>query len=509
MNDSILRAAEVQPLDQFNRELVNNVHPPTWVNPTASGRYNIVVIGGGTAGLVSAVGAAGLGAKVALIERKLLGGDCLNVGCVASKAIIAAANRAAEMRSGVQFGIHASDVRVDFPGVMRRMRSLRAAISHHDSADRLRKLGIDVFIGEGRFSSARTIQVEGQTLKFKRAIIATGSRPARLSFPGLEQIEPLTNENLFSLTELPARLTVIGGGPIGCEMAHAFARLGSTVTLIERSKHVLSHEDPEAALMVQASMVRDGVRVVTDADVVGFETRGRDKITRYRKDESEQRIAGDQVLIAIGRSPNVTGIGLENASIRFDEQSGVDVSDRMRTSNPSVFAAGDVASKYRYTHAADFLARTVIANSLFFGRSKASRLVIPRATYTSPELAHVGWSSQQAAEHGVEIDTFTQSLSDIDRAILQGQTDGFVRVHVKKGTDTLVGATIVAESAGELINELTMAMTHSIGLKKIGSTIHPYPTQSEAIRKLGDQYNQTRLTPFVSGLINRWLRWTR
>lgn len=500
---------ELQPFDEHNQKLVDNVHPPTWTNPISSGRYNLVVVGAGTAGLVTAAGAAGLGAKVALIERNLMGGDCLNVGCVPSKAIISAARVAASARGGREFGVHVDGLRVDFGQVMKRMRRLRAGISRHDSAKRFSELGVDVFIGDGKFTSDKTIEVGGQTLTFKRAVIATGARAAKLPIPGIDDIHPLTNETLFSLTTLPGRLTVIGGGPIGSEMAQSFARFGSHVTQIEKADHILAREDIDAAKIVQAAMARDGVTFITNANVKRFEMRGDIKVTIYTKDDIEHEVASDEVLIGIGRTPNVDGMGLEDAGVKFSHRMGVEVNDKMQTTNPMIYAAGDVASKYKFTHAADFLARLVIGNTLFKGRSNASSLVIPWATYTSPELAHVGMSTAEAAQAGIKIDTYTQELAGIDRAILEGQTEGFARVHVKKGTDTIVGATIVADNAGDMISEFTLAMTNGIGLKKIGSTIHPYPTQAEAIRKLGDQFNKTRLTPTVSKLFEKWLAWTR
>ncbi|WP_408022646.1 mercuric reductase [Stieleria varia] len=500
---------ELQPFDQYNQKLAENVHPPQWVNPTPSGRYNLVVIGAGTAGLVTAAGAAGLGAKVALIERNLMGGDCLNVGCVPSKAIISAARVAATARGGDEFGIHVDNVTVDFGKVMERMRRLRADISPHDSAARFRDLGIDVFIGSGKFTSSDTVSVAGRDLKFKRAVIATGARAAKLSIPGWDEIQPLTNETIFSLTELPKRLTVIGGGPIGCELAQSFARFGSEVTQIEKATHILAREDSDAAAIVQSSMARDGVKFVLNANVTGFFQRGDEKVTVYEIEGIEHEVISDEVLIGIGRTPNVDGMGLETVGVQYDARQGVQVNDRLQTSNPRIWATGDVASRFKFTHAADFLARLTIGNTLFMGRSKASSLVIPWSTYTSPELAHVGLLPDQAAQRGIKIDTYTQPLSGVDRAILEGRTEGFARVHVKKGTDKIVGATVVAENAGDLISEFTMAMTHGLGLKKIGSTIHPYPTQAESIRKLGDQYNKTRLTPFVAKLFNNWLRWTR
>ncbi|MEW4489246.1 mercuric reductase [Thalassoglobus sp. JC818] len=505
-----MTATTLQPFDEHNQKLAANVHPDDWSNPTPSGRYNLVVIGAGTAGLVTAAGAAGLGAKVALIERDLMGGDCLNVGCVPSKALLSAARTAASVRDAGKFGVNVSgEVQVEFQAVMERMRRLRASISPHDSAARFRDLGVDVFLGQGNFTSEDSIEVNGQSLQFKHAVIATGARAAMPDIPGVSEVDVLTNETVFSLTELPRRMVVIGGGPIGCEMAQAFARFGTQVTLIEKSPHILPREETDAAMVVQSSMERDQVEFLFNAKVIRFEKRGDETVTIVEQDGTTHEVVSDQVLLGIGRTPNVDGMGLEAAGVEFDARSGVRVDDRLRTTNPKIFAAGDVASRFRFTHAADFMARLVIQNSLFLGRKKVSSLVIPWATYTSPEIAHVGSTPKQASEQGIQLDSFTQQLTGVDRAILEGQTEGFARVHLKRGSDQIVGATIVAEHAGEMISEVALAMTNGLGLKKIGATIHPYPTQTDAIRKLADQYNRTRLTPFVASLMKKWLQWTR
>lgn len=500
---------QLRPTDQYNQTLQSNVHPIDWTNPVPDGRYHLVVIGAGTAGLVTAAGAAGLGAKVALVERGLMGGDCLNVGCVPSKALISAARQTASIRDAGHYGIQSSSPNVDFAEVMERMRRLRASISPHDSARRFTELGIDVFFGQGTFTSSNTVVVGNQTLHFKKAVIATGARAAELPIPGLKDAGYLTNETLFSLTELPKRLIVIGGGPIGCEMAQSFARFGSRVTLIEQASHIMSREEDDAALIVQNAMQKDGVEIVLDAKVIHVERQGSDRVVVVSRAGQEERISGDQILVGIGRTPNLDGLGLEAVGVAAHPQQGVEVNDRLRTTNSNIYAAGDVCSKYKFTHSADFLARIVIQNTLFMGRAKASKLIIPWCTYTSPEVAHVGIYPHEAADKGIELSTFTQPLSGVDRAILDGETDGFVRVYCKKGSDQILGATIVAAHAGDMIGEIVMAMKHRIGLGKIASVIHPYPTQAEAIRKLGDQFNRTKLTPTVKSLFNTWLRWTR
>jgi pyruvate/2-oxoglutarate dehydrogenase complex dihydrolipoamide dehydrogenase (E3) component len=501
--------ANLQPWDEHNRRLHAHVHPADWVNPTPAPRYNLVVIGGGTAGLVTAAGAAGLGAKVALVERHLLGGDCLNVGCVPSKALIRAARAAAEARGAARFGVRiAGEVAVDFPAVMERMRRLRADLSPHDSAARFRELGVDVFLGGGKFTGRDTVEVAGQALRFAKAAIATGARAAAPAIPGLDSVPYLTNETIFSLTALPRRLGVIGAGPIGCELAQAFARFGSEVHLFETASGLLPREDRAAAGILRAALVRDGVKPVVGARNLRVAPAPAGVRIVIPAPAGEQEIVVDQLLIAAGRAPNVEGLGLEQAGVEFGRK-GVTVGDDLRTTNPRIFACGDVCSRFQFTHAADFMARIVIQNALFAGRKRASALVIPWATYTSPEVAHVGLTAADAEKQGVPLDTFTQPLAKVDRAILDGEDEGFVRVHVEQGTDRIVGATIVAAHAGDLIGEISLAMTAGIGLGKIAGAIHPYPTQAEAIRKVGDLYNRTRLTPFVKGLFAKWLAWQR
>ena len=500
----------ISPWDVHNQQLVSHVHPLDWQNPKPASRYNLVVIGAGTAGLVCAAGAAGLGAKVALIERHLMGGDCLNVGCVPSKAVIRAARAAAAVRDAGDFGVHVPEgVSIDFGRAMERMRRLRASIAPHDAARRFRDLGIDMFIGEGRFVNAHTVEVGGERLAFKKAVIATGARAAAPPIQGLEEIFYLTNESVFSLTELPKRLAVIGAGPIGCEMAQSFARFGTEVLLVETMHGILPREDTDASGIVLESMQKDGVKLLCCGKELKLDKSAAGKIrlmvTSHGRDYDE---VVDQVLVAVGRAPNVENLGLDAAGVAFT-QKGVQVNDQLQTSRAHIYAAGDICSPYQFTHAADFMARIVIRNALFFGRSKASALTIPWCTYTEPEIAHVGLYEKQATEQGIAVDTFTRRLEDVDRAILEGRTDGLARVHVRKGTDKIVGATIVAANAGDMIAEITLAMTHKLGLGRIANTIHPYPTQAEVIRQIGDAYNRTRLTPFAKSLFSRLMAWRR
>lgn len=501
---------QILPADVYNRQLLDNVHPNGWVNPRPGGRYNLVVIGGGTAGLISASGAAGLGAKVALVEREFLGGDCLNVGCVPSKALIRASRAFADVRDAGEFGVSVPPgASVDFPAAMERMRRLRASISPADSAARYRDLGVDVFLGSGRFSGRDTLDVDGQSLRFSRAVIATGARAARPSAPGLDEAGYLTNETVFSLTSLPRRMAVIGAGPIGCELAQAFARFGSEVHLLSNGPKILPREDDDAVELLHRALVRDGIRLQLDSRVMGASIQAGEKVLQIQQGARISELRVDAILIGVGRQPNVEGLNLEAAGVVYDRHEGVNVNDRLQTSNHRIFAAGDICSRYKFTHAADAMARIAIQNALFLGRAKASRLVIPWCTYTDPEIAHVGLYEHEAQERGIAVRTFVQELRHVDRAILDGETEGFVKVHVRAGGDRIVGATIVARHAGEMISELTLAMTAGVGLGTLARTIHPYPTQSEAIKRAADAYNRTRLTPAVKRLFERWLAWRR
>jgi pyruvate/2-oxoglutarate dehydrogenase complex dihydrolipoamide dehydrogenase (E3) component len=497
------------PLDDHNRRLVQNVHPAGWKNPTPQARYNLVVIGAGTAGLVIAAGAAGLGAKVALVERDLMGGDCLNFGCVPSKAIIRASRAAAEIRDAPRFGIHVPDGgRVDFGAVMDRMRRLRADLSVNDSVARFAGLGVDVFIGDARFSGRDTLVVGDATLRFSRAAIATGGRAADLPIAGLKEAGYLTNETIFSLTELPARIAVIGGGPIGCELAQALCRLGAEVAIIEVAPQILIREDRDAAARVERSLVRDGVAILTGSNILAAERRGPEKLIRFERTGVAAELVVDEIIVGAGRVPALAGLNLEAAGVASGH-AGVAVDDYLRTTNPRIYAAGDVCSQFKFTHVADAMARIVIRNALFHGRARMSALTIPWCTYTDPEIAHVGLYEAEAQARGIKLNTFVQEFDAVDRAILDGETDGLVKVHVAARSDRIVGATIVASHAGEMLSELTLAIARGIGLGAIADVIHPYPTQAEALRKLGDQYNRTRLTPRVKRLFERWFAWTR
>lgn len=508
----------ILPNDEYNQELVANVHPSEWVNPEPTGRYNIVVIGAGTAGLITAVIAASLGAKVALIEKHLMGGDCLNVGCVPSKGVIRAARAWADLRKATEFGLHIpAGVKYDFGAVMARMRKLRARISRIDSARRYTKLGVDVYIGSGRFLGFDTVQVEGpagnRTLTFAKAAVCTGARAAVPDTPGLQEAGYLTNETVFSLTELPQRLGVIGAGPIGCELAQAFARFGSQVYLIESTHGILPNEDRDAAEIVQQQMLRDGVKLRCCAKHLKVEKLDSGKRLTVDSHGQQYDVIVDEILIGVGRTPNVEKIGLETAGVSYDKN-GVRVNTRLQSTNPKIFAAGDVCSRYKFTHAADAMAQIVIQNALFphplnLGYANVSALVMPWCTFTEPEVAHVGMYEKEAKEKGIEVETYTYKLDEVDRAILDGEDEGFARVHMKKGTDKILGATIVAAHAGDMIGEFSVAMKAGAGAKTIAGTIHPYPTQAEVNRKVINLWRKAHFTQRTRNLLTKLFEWLR
>lgn len=483
----------VLPEDQFNRDLVNMLAPADWQNPTPRVRYNLVVIGGGPAGLVAAAGAAGLGAKVALVERHLMGGDCLNYGCVPSKALLKAAHIA-----------HDSGVVPDFKKVMTNLRSKRTGIAHHDSVERFSELGVDVFLGEGRFISPDCIEVAGKKLNFHRAVITTGARAALPPIAGLERAEPLTNETLFSLTELPRHLIVIGAGPIGCEMAQAFRRLGADVTIIEMADRLAPIEDPDASAVLKVQFEKEGIELILGAEVIRADKSDSHKSVTLKDGDGEHIIKADEILVAAGRIPNIEGLNLEAAGVDYHRR-GVTVNDRLQTTSPKIFAAGDICSPFQFTHSADAMAKIVIQNALFFGRKKTSDLVMPWATYTSPEIAHVGMTSKQAADKGDDVITYSAQMSEIDRAILEEETEGFARLYVERKSGRIMGATMVSPHAGESIGEMALAITSGLKISAVGAAIHPYPTQAEIWKRLANAHLKESFTPLIARIFKGFL----
>ena len=468
--------------------------------------YHLLVIGAGPAGLVAARAAAALGAKVALVERGLLGGDCLNYGCIPSKALIRSSRLYAEMRNAADFGVvPPAEVRVDFAMAMDRMRRIRARIGRVDSAERLVAEGISLYLGSARFVAHDAVEVDGTRLRFKKALIATGARAMLPDIPGLAQAGYLTNETVFDLTALPPSLLVIGGGPLGCELAQAFARFGTRTVIAHDEPLFLPREERDAAQMVSDALARDGVEIHLNSQAVKVRTEGGRKIVELLNDGEVTTITVDQILTGIGRMPALQGLELEAAGVTYDAQAGIRVDDFLRTRNPRIYAAGDVCLEHRFTHSADASARIVVQNALFLGRKRLSALTVPWCTYTDPEIAHVGIYVKQARERNIPVKTFTVPMHDVDRAITDGEEEGFVKIHVREGSDTILGATIVARHAGEMINGISLAMVAGIGLRTLARVIHTYPTQAEAIKKAADAYTRTRLSPLVAWLLRKWV----
>lgn len=494
--------------DPDNRALLENAHPSSWRNPQPVNYYNLAIVGGGPAGLLTAYLAATLGAKVALIERNLLGGQCFNVGCVPSKAIIRTSRLYAEMRAAENFGAQASGINVDFQAAMERMRHVRARISRRRcSAQRLSSMGVDVYFGEARFAGPRTVVVDGKTLRFKKALIATGARPKLPSIPGLADAGFLTNENIFNLTGCPRRLLVIGGGPLGCELAQALCRLGSQVTIAQNEPMFLGKEERDAAQILSDALTRDGIEIHLNTQIISVRVEGKQKCVDLVSDDTERTVTVDEILVGIGSVPNVEDMNLQAAGVKYDSEAGIPINDFLQTTNPRIYAAGDVCSEHKFPHIEAAAARIVVRNALFCGRKRLSTLAIPWCTYTDPEIAHVGLYVREARAKGIPVKTFTVLMHDVDRAISDGEEEGFVKIHVKEGTDKILGATVVASHAGEMINEISLAIGSGIGLRALARVNQPYPTQSNAIKMAADAYNQTRLTPATKWLFKQWLAW--
>jgi pyruvate/2-oxoglutarate dehydrogenase complex dihydrolipoamide dehydrogenase (E3) component len=499
--------------NEHDDRLQNLVSPRDWQSPQPQRLYDLVVIGGGTAGLVSAAIAAGLGAKTALVESDLMGGDCLNYGCVPSKALLAVSHRLRYLREAAEYGMPASDGEVDFAKVMQRLRKLRADIAHHDSAQRFTDLGIDVFIGQGEFLNEDTVHVisaDGglRALQFKRCVVATGAHPSSLHIEGIDAVAPMTNRDIFNLEKLPKRLAVIGAGPIGVEMAQAFARFGSKVSMIALDDQVLPREDAEAAQVVNQALQNDGIELFLGAHISKFVASDSAKQIHFELDGQSHVVDADEILLATGRAPNIDELDLAKAGIAFDKV-GVKVNDKLRTSNPRVYAAGDVIGSFQFTHAADAMARIVVRNAFFFGNSKLSDLVVPWATYCDPELAHVGLHLSDSEEAMCELDVLRFDFKDIDRNLLEGETTGFVKVVVEKESNVVRGATIVGNHAGDLIGEMTLAIQKRMKLSEFSEVIHAYPTTASIFSRLGDKASGSRLTPFVARLLKKVISWRR
>jgi len=490
------------------RALLHNIHPSEWVNPRPAARYNLVVLGGGYGGILTALEAARAGAKVALIERDRLGGVCLNSGCISSKALIRTSRLYAEMRDAAKYGATRPEgIRVDFGTAMERMRRVRARASRRRSAEELSAHGIHVFFGEGTFSDPHTLIVGGETLRFRRALIATGARPAIPRIPGLAEAGYLTNENVFDLSECPKELLVIGGGPFGCELGQAFSRLGCQVTIAQDEPLFLSREERDAAQILSDALARDGIDIHLNTQTTGVRTSGGRKIVDLQTDDLQTTIAVDQILVSTGRSPNVRGLNLEAARVAYDDVSGIRIDDFLQTSNRHIYAIGDVCLEHKFAHIEGASAHIVTQNALFCGRRRLSKVTVPWCTFTDPEIAHVGMYVTEAREKGIPVKTIVVPMHEVDRAIADGEEEGFVKIHIREGTDRILGATVVARHAGEMISDLSLAITAGIGLRELARVSHPYPTQAAAIKMAASTFARSLRSGFRTWCAANWLRW--
>lgn len=470
-------------------------------------KYHLIVIGGGSGGLVAAAVAAGLGAKVALIERRKMGGDCLNTGCVPSKAIIRSAKLTHDAKTAERFGFSAHHFDIHLDKVLASVREVQKKLEHHDSVERFTSLGVDVYLGEYKFISPHQISNGSETLEAKRFVIATGAAPFAPPIAGLADIPYLTSDNVWNLQELPKCLVVLGGGPIGAELAQVFARLGSEVSVVEMVDRLLIREDPEVSKLIKKRFEAEGVRVLlqTKATAVKKGAAGYDLMTTDAQDTA-RTVSCDQILVAVGRAPNVNGLGLEKAGVAYDKK-GIKVDATLRTSARHIYACGDVVGPYQFTHTADFQARIILRNALFPGKSKIDYRVVPWCTFTEPEVARVGLNAAEAQQKNIPVDIFTYSMKDLDRAVCDREDEGFIKVLTQKGTDQLLGVTLVGSHAGDLLHELALAMHQKIGLKKVATMIHVYPTLAEVSKRIADTYQRSRLTGTAKKWLKRYLNW--
>ncbi|MFP5519713.1 MAG: FAD-dependent oxidoreductase [Bdellovibrionia bacterium] len=474
--------------------------------------YNMVVIGGGSAGLVSAYIASAVKAKVALIEKHKMGGDCLNTGCVPSKALIRSAKISRYIQRGKEFGIEASSIQTDFPRVMDRIKKVIQEIEPHDSIERYTNLGVECWQGEAKILSPYEVQVGSKILTTKNIVIATGARPLVPALPGIELVTPLTSENVWSLQVLPQNLVILGGGPIGCELAQAFSRLGSKVTLVEMSDRILAKEDLEVSTLIKEVFEKDGIKALTSHKALRFEEKQNSKKLICKHMDQEISITFDQVFFALGRKANTTGFGLEELQVEVSASGNLVADKFLRTTNyPNIYVCGDVTGPYQFTHTASHQAWYVAVNALFSPLKSfaVEYRVIPWCTFTDPEVARVGLNELEAREKNIAYEVSQYEINDLDRAIADGEAHGFVKVLTKPGTDKILGVTIVGHHAGDIIAEYVTAMKFNLGLNKILSTIHIYPTLSEANKFAAGVWKRKNAPAWALNMLGKYHQWRR
>lgn len=472
---------------------------------------NVLVIGGGSAGLVAAIIAVGAKAKTVLVEKDKMGGDCLNTGCVPSKSIIRSGRIMSYIRRAREYGIDNASGEANFSAVMDRVQDIIKTIEPHDSVERFTALGVECHTGEAKITSPYTVEVNGKEITTRSIIIATGGRPLVPPIPGLDEVGYLTSDTVWELRELPKRLLVIGGGPIGCELAQAFNNLGSMVTQVDKAPRILSREDPEVSEVVAERFAEDGIRVLVDHELKQFSKSENGFVMEAEHNGEAVRVEFDRVILAMGRKANVEGFGLEELDMPLSEQGTIAVSQSMQTRYPNIYACGDVAGPYQFTHMASFQAFYASINSLLGGwwRLRAKYNVVPWTTFTDPEVARVGMSEEEAKQQGKEYEVTRYDMDHLDRALADGEAHGFIKVLTEPGKDKMLGVTIVGYHAGELIGEFVFAMTHGMGLKSIAAVTHIYPTLGEANKFTANAWRNARLPEKYFPLMEKFFRWQR
>lgn len=473
--------------------------------------YNMVVLGAGSAGLVSSLIAAAVKAKVALIEKHQMGGDCLNTGCVPSKALIRSARMINYARRAQDFGLQKTTVKFDFAEVMERVQQVIKKIEPHDSVERFTGLGVDCIQGEARITSPYTVEVDGRTLTTRSIIVATGAAPFVPPIKGLDQVDYLTSDTLWDLRELPEKLIVLGGGPIGSEMTQAFARLGSQVFQVEMAPRIMGREDEDASDFIRRQFEAEGITVLTEHAAKEVIVEAGQQYLLCDHQGEEVRVEFDRILVAVGRKPNVKGFGLEELGVRLDERGTVETDPFLRTNIPTIFCAGDVAGPYQFTHTAGHQAWYAAVNALFgdFKKFKVDYRTVPWATFTDPEVARVGLNEQEADAQGIKYEVTRYDLDDLDRAIADSEDHGWVKILTRPGSDKLLGVTIVGTHAGDLLAEYVLAMKHGIGLNKILGTIHTYPTLAEANKMAAGKWKKEHAPEGLLRWIEKLHTWKR